>query len=543
MKTCPVCDTHYPDQHNTCPTDGSVLIESHELEPGYFVRGKYRIVRTLGHGGMGIVYLAEHLLLGGELALKFLNPELSKSPQFVKRFRNEARVAYQLRHPNIVEVVDLDQDEKGQLFIAMEYVSGLSLRTVLKESKAAMSVVRVLQIARGVASGLAAAHARGTVHRDIKPENILIRMEASGEVQPKILDFGIAAMTESITNLSRTHGLLLTPEYAAPEQWRGTPATELDGRTDLYALGGVMYEMLVGRTPFRAANPEGWLYQHLQCSPEPLSALRPNLDSEYPGLGAIVMRLLAKDRDQRFASASVLLNALTSLSAEIADPFEIKESNPINLSSTSSTKVDSPRMRGLIGAGVALVAVVVSVSLWIGLGHEHAGMQPETVKPEVAVSTPIPQEPRVPEAAQTQIVAKPNLQEEPARNSPDSKKSASHLAAGTKASSPDGLAAESHEEARKIVFVSPDAAERLLLKKTAPVYPPIALAARVTGTVVLDAIISKTGTIDELHVVSGPGMLRKAAIEGVKTWRYQPYKVNGKLAEVETTINVVFALN
>ena len=310
MKTCPVCDSAYPGQHKTCPTDGAVLIESRELEPGQLVRGKYRILRKLGQGGMGTVYLAEHLLLGGELALKFLNTELSKNPQFVKRFRNEARAAYQLRHPNIVEVGDLDQDEDGGLFIAMEYVAGPNLRSVLREAKAPIPIPRTLQIASGIAAGLAAAHARGAVHRDIKPENILLQIESRGEVQPKILDFGIAAMTENITNLSRTHGLLLTPEYAAPEQWRGTPATELDGRTDLYALGGVLYEMLVGHTPFHAANPEGWMYQHLQSAPEPLSAVRPEMARDYPTLDAIVLRLLAKDRDQRFSSAAAVQEAL-----------------------------------------------------------------------------------------------------------------------------------------------------------------------------------------------------------------------------------------
>ncbi len=200
---------------------------------------------------MGVVYLAEHLMLGGQLALKFLAAELSRNPQFIKRFRQEARAAYQLRHPNIVEVVDLDQDEDGSLFIAMEFVAGPSLRAMLHETPHGLPVERALHIARGLGAGLAAAHARGAIHRDIKPENILLGTQPDGSEQPKVLDFGIAAMTEGITNLSRTHGLLLTPEYAAPEQWRGTPAAELDGRTDLYALGGVLYEMLAGRTPFQ----------------------------------------------------------------------------------------------------------------------------------------------------------------------------------------------------------------------------------------------------------------------------------------------------
>lgn len=310
MKTCPVCDTPFPDQHSHCPTDGAVLIDSRELEVGHVVRGKYRIVRKLGQGGMGVVYLAEHLLLGGNMALKFLATELSRNPQFVKRFRNEARAAYQLRHPNIVEVTDLDQDEAGDLFIAMEYIAGPSLRAILTRLTTPLPVPRALQIAGGIAAGLAVAHARGAIHRDIKPENILLATDANGNVQAKLLDFGIAALTDNITNLSQTHGLLLTPEYAAPEQWRGTPAAELDGRTDLYALGGILYEMLTGRTPFKAVNVEGWMYQHLQGVPESILKVRPDLASEYAWLDPLVMSLLAKDRDQRLASAAAFLELL-----------------------------------------------------------------------------------------------------------------------------------------------------------------------------------------------------------------------------------------
>jgi serine/threonine-protein kinase len=312
MKTCPVCDTPFPDQHATCPTDGAVLIEMRELEPSHIVRGKYRIVRKLGAGGMGIVYLAEHLMLGGQVALKFLAVELSRNPKFIKRFRREARASYQLRDPNIVEVTDLDQDEDGSLFIAMEYVNGPSLRSVLEEARHGLPIRRSLHIARGIAAGLSAAHARGAIHRDIKPENILLGTRPDGSEQPKVLDFGIAAMTDVITNKSHTGGLLLTPEYAAPEQWRGTPAEELDGRTDLYALGGVLYEMLAGRTPYHAENMEGWMYLHLQGAPPPLELLRPELAWEHPGLEAIVMRLLAREREQRFPSAAAVVEALSA---------------------------------------------------------------------------------------------------------------------------------------------------------------------------------------------------------------------------------------
>jgi serine/threonine-protein kinase len=372
MKTCPVCDTPYPNQHNTCPTDGAVLIESGELATGHIVRGKYRIVRKLGQGGMGIVYLAEHLLLGGQLALKFLAIELSKNPQFVKRFRNEARAAYQLRHPNIVEVADLDQDEDGSLFIAMEYVAGPSLRTALRDTKEPIPVQRALQIAQGVAAGLAAAHSRGAVHRDIKPENILLCVDFLGDDQPKVLDFGIAAMTENITNLSRTHGLLLTPEYAAPEQWRGTPASELDGRTDLYALGGVLYEMLAGRTPFHAVNPEGWMFQHLQGVPDPLVLLRPDLARDYPGLDAIVMRLLARERERRFDSAAALLEALAS---KPPSPGAVPVQPAIERSRPREATPIAPE-RQVLDPGSEVISVVgfdKIASRVLGLGPNTAG--------------------------------------------------------------------------------------------------------------------------------------------------------------------------
>ncbi len=311
MKTCPVCDTGYPDLHRTCPTDGAVLIESQELAPASLVRGKYRITRKLGQGGMGTVYLAEHLLLGGRVALKFLAPELSRNPQFIKRFRNEARAAFQLRNPNIVEVTDLDQAEDGSLFIAMEYVDGPSLRAAIRENPGGLPIETALIITRGIASGLAAAHARGTVHRDIKPENILLTGPAGHEEQPKVLDFGIAAMLEGATAVSHTRGLMLTPEYASPEQWRGTPANELDGRTDLYALGCVLYQLLTGRTPFHAHNIEGWMFQHLQEMPQPPSQLRPEV-AHWPGLDDLVLSLLAKNRDDRL-QCSELIASLDAL--------------------------------------------------------------------------------------------------------------------------------------------------------------------------------------------------------------------------------------
>ena len=362
MKTCPVCDSPYPNQHATCPTDGAVLVELRELEPGHIVRGKYRIVRKLGAGGMGVVYLAEHLMLGGQVALKFLAAEMSRNPQFIKRFRREARAAYHLRYPNIVEVADLDQDEEGSLFIAMEYVDGPSLRWVLEHAPRGLPVERAVHIARGMAAGLVAAHARGAIHRDIKPENVLLAAQPDGGEQPKLLDFGIATMAEGLTNLSNTRGLLLTPEYAAPEQWRGMPSSELDGRTDLYALGGVLFEMLTGRTPFHAENLEGWMYQHLQGVPTPLEQLRPELAWEHSGMEAIVMRLLAREREQRFPSAAAVLEAL-SMPPPAPRPVTIAEAPPPLVPEAGPRAERSGSPVWIIAA----ILIAICLGIWAGV--------------------------------------------------------------------------------------------------------------------------------------------------------------------------------
>ena len=597
MKTCPVCDTPFPDQHATCPTDGAVLIESRELTPSHIVRNKYRIIRKLGQGGMGVVYLAEHSLLGGQVALKFLAVELSKNPQFVKRFRNEARAAYQLRHPNIVEVTDLDQDDDGTLFIAMEYIQGSSLRNVLRETKSPLPVKRAIQIVCDVAAGLAAAHARGAVHRDIKPENILVRLEADGKLQAKVLDFGIAAMTENITNLSRTHGLLLTPEYAAPEQWRGTPATELDGRTDLYALGGVLYELLTGQTPFHAVNPEGWMFQHLQGVPHPLSQLRPDVEREHPGLEGIVMRLLAREREQRFPSATALLEALApkpeSRSAPLVEPVSTPQPRVVDPplaqrpatevtplpKSVAPAKPSTPR-NGIPKWIIWVSLIVVGLGIWLAIPlfrpktatavpilTPRAGTYTDVQSVEISDSTPQSTIHYTVDGS-TPTEASP-IYEQPLRAlpngtvvraiatakgyTPSSDITGVYIWSGVTKPQVNPHVGSVYDKGRdindhvmspppKTITVSSGVMQDHLLVKTVPQYPAIAKEAHIQGTVVLQAKISKTGIIEELHVVSGPPLLCQAAMDGVKTWRYRPYLLNGVPVEVETQINVVFNL-
>ena len=260
---------------------------------------------------MGAVYLAQHTLMDEPRALKFLSPELGKDQAFTNRFLREVRTLRQVRNRNVVDCGDLEQAEDESLFFSMEFVGGPDLSGLLSEAPQPFDVGLALAIARGIAQGLGAAHSRGMVHRDIKPENILMAREGD-EWVPKIADFGIVATKENSRAYTRTGGSLLTMAYAAPEQWRGTPAAELDGRTDLYALGGVLYEMLTGQTAFEAENYEGWAEQHRNVAPRPPSTLRPDL-AEWRGLDALVLRLLAKDAGQRPRDVADLLGQLDAV--------------------------------------------------------------------------------------------------------------------------------------------------------------------------------------------------------------------------------------
>jgi len=197
----------------------------------------------------------------------------------------------------------------------MDYIEGVSLRQLLQATKGPLPIARALWIARGMAEGLNAAHSLGMVHRDIKPENILLARDSEGRDVPKILDFGIVAMREGSTSLSQ--GLLLTAAYGSPEQWRGMKAAELDGRADLYALGVSLYEMLAGRLPLHAHTDAGWMHAHLEETPPPPSQFNPEL-AQLPAIDELVLKLLAKDRDNRLKDAHAFLNELNLLDAQLS---------------------------------------------------------------------------------------------------------------------------------------------------------------------------------------------------------------------------------
>jgi hypothetical protein len=264
----------------------------------------YRIVEEAGSGGMGVVYRAEETGLGGRpVALKLLPPALAGDPDFRARFLREMRVAAAIDHPNIVPIYRAGED-RGLLYLAMRYVHASDLRRVL-ETEGRLEPGRALAILDQVARALDAAHARGLVHRDVKPGNILLAPPVlDGDPEHVYLvDFGLARSDNDDRSIGGGGSFLGTPRYAAPEQAAGRP---VDGRTDGYALGCVLYECLTGRPPFPDGSGEALLLAHLEAAPPRVTTLRPDLP---PAIDQVITRALAKSPEDRFPTCRALVAA------------------------------------------------------------------------------------------------------------------------------------------------------------------------------------------------------------------------------------------
>jgi serine/threonine protein kinase len=313
MKSCPTCQNSYPTEFMVCPQDGTSLVEVGVWSDGSVVIGKYRILNKIGQGGMGVVYKAVHVAFEELRALKVMHPNLMTDESFVKRFRHEARITRRLQHPNAVRVDDIEEADDGRPFIVMEYIEGRSLKSLIYQ-EGALQVPRVCSIVRQVAAALGAAHELGMIHRDIKPENIVLLGQPPHE-QAKVLDFGIAKIKEG--RLGEAAGMTLTgagvvvgtPQYMSPEQAAGKRGDELDGRSDLYSLGVVMYQMLSGELPFHADTTMEMLIAHMQRPPMALQLVHPNLVIP-DAISNLVMRLLEKNPSHRPANARALIEEL-----------------------------------------------------------------------------------------------------------------------------------------------------------------------------------------------------------------------------------------
>jgi serine/threonine protein kinase len=360
------------------------------------VLGSYRVVSRLGAGGMGSVWLAEHQMLGSRVAIKVLLPEMSSHRRMVQRFFDEARAATRIQDPGIVTVLDFGWHE-GSAYIVMESLVGDTISDRLRRVTR-MPLIDTMRLAQQCAIAMAAAHAQGIVHRDLKPDNLFIVSDPAipGGERIKILDFGIAKLIdEGDPNRSKTQtGVIMgTPAFMSPEQCRG--AGEVDHRTDIYALGCVLFMMLCGRPPFIFGAPGDMIVAHISQAPPSPSAFVPGLP---PEVDELIARCLAKDPEARFASMTELVRAASTitgdnLSIETIPPKRLTHREPPSTPEPPTTpepggtlatvtpqfgsvttlggltgQTESPREHrpwrgGLIVAGLAGVLVIGAVAL------------------------------------------------------------------------------------------------------------------------------------------------------------------------------------
>ena len=307
MKKCPKCGVEYPDTTTLCPSDGVALETSEDSLIGTTLAGKYRVDERLSIGGMGTVYRGTHVLMDKTVAIKVLRPSLAADEKIVARFSREARAASRISHPNALSVTDFGEDENGIVYLVMEYLSGKTLKQVIRD-EGPLSLGRTVEIMRQVGDALAAAHAQNVVHRDLKSDNIMLVSTAIGD-HAKVLDFGIAKINEPEgdvdSGLTAPNLVIGTPQYMSPEQC--SQDREIDARTDIYSFGVILYEMLVGHVPFTGDSPTIVMMKHLQ-DPVP-SVLEERTDLPL-AIGRVVARAMAKLPDNRYQTIHELLEDL-----------------------------------------------------------------------------------------------------------------------------------------------------------------------------------------------------------------------------------------
>jgi len=268
--------------------------------------GNYRVTRQLGEGGMGIVYEAEHPVIGRKVAIKLLHLSLAQDSEVVARFFNEARAIHTVGHEHIVEIMDFGQTADGQPYFIMEFLAGEAMNDRIARN--VLSPVEACELADQICRALGAAHEKGIVHRDLKPHNVQLLPTNSGRIHVKLLDFGVAKIMNaadlSQSVKTRTGSLMGTPIYMSPEQCKGS--AELDSRTDIYSLGVMLYEMLAGRPPFVAAGVGELFAMHMLQQPPPVTDFAPKTP---PMMAAAVMKALAKEPRDRFATMEELRQA------------------------------------------------------------------------------------------------------------------------------------------------------------------------------------------------------------------------------------------
>ena len=387
MKICPVCATEYADDVRFCPNDGQTLRAAAPATDlvGQVVADRYHVLKKLGEGGMGQVYLAEHVKMGRRSAIKVMNPSMVHDPDAVSRFNREAANASRMTHPNVCAIYDFGETSDGTIYLAMEFVEGEPL-TDLLERDGALAAPRAAHIFLQVADALQAAHDLGIVHRDLKPDNIMLTRGRDGADVVKVVDFGIAKAVggDASQKVTKTGLVVGTPEFMSPEQLAGDA---VDGRSDVYALALVLYAMLTDRLPFEASTVQETMIKRLTDEPMTLAAVRPDLTFP-PGLQETLDTALARSPVDRYQSAAKFaadVGAVTGLGrpgpamplpatraggdakTEIWDPGPARATSP-----GAAGGARAPR-RAFLGAAVGVVALLGVGGGYVLLGH-HASV-------------------------------------------------------------------------------------------------------------------------------------------------------------------------
>ena len=388
MKYCPECHKTYPGDYNVCPADQTGLQSSREFQPGMIIRNKYEILARIGVGGMGVVYRGRHLTFNEVCAIKILHDSTAEDKTFLQRFQTEAVVTRKLRHPNAVRVDDFDYTDDGRPFIVMELVEGRNVGEVL-QAEGAFQVPRAMRIAMEVARALGEAHKLGFIHRDIKPGNIVLTKNDRGCEMAKVLDFGIAKLRQAAgdaqSGMTMTGMVVGTPLYMSPEQFMGKKAgEEIDGRTDLYSLGVVLYQMVTAQLPFEGDTLYSLMMQHIQGNVRPPEEIAP--DRHIPSsLSRVILKSIEKSREARFRNADEFIAALEQVGAESSTSKTEAKTPVATATSAATTPAPTPTPQ------ISQVAPPVSA-----LAATNAPPTPATAaasSASVMLSTPVPAQP------------------------------------------------------------------------------------------------------------------------------------------------------
>ncbi len=325
---------------------------------GTTIDGRYEVEAILGEGGMGLVYKARHIVLNKPLALKVLRPDVSRDEEIITRFRQEAQSASAIGNQHIIDISDFGVLPDGSTYFVMEYLGGTDLTGAI-ESSAPLEPVRVVHIAKQLCQALGAAHEAGIVHRDLKPDNIYLVKRGGDPNFVKVLDFGIAKVGGASSKLTRAGQVFGTPHYMSPEQCAGSG---VDHRTDIYALGIILYEMTTGEVPFDADNLMGVLTKHLYEEPTRPRERNPSIPAD---LELVILKAIAKQADSRYQTMAELLEDLKRVEAGVGT---MAREDTQGFVTGQPGSVSVPTDDYVPGAGGRRWPIVLAAVLLLGLG-------------------------------------------------------------------------------------------------------------------------------------------------------------------------------